>query len=138
MNIMPEECAKRTISPTIFATRRKVIRAEIKDSLKAWVQGRGIQAQKRKADEMEATERSNVKSLAKRFTAKMLEEQSSSRDPVLLEKKRAQARWGREVESSRRKDERQSSSNGGCAQPTRAHVLGLKRFWEGVIRAASA
>jgi F-box domain len=132
MQIMPEECARRTISPTIFATRRKVIRENLKDGLRAWVEGRGIQAQKRKADEMEASERSTVKSLAKRFTAKILEEQESNNDPVFLEKKSAQVRW------ARRKEERRISVNGGCAQPTRARVLGLKRFWEGVIRAAAS
>jgi hypothetical protein len=137
MNIMPEECARRTISPTIFATRRKVIRENLKDGLRAWVEGRGIQAQKRKADELEAAERSTVKALARRFTAKMLEEQEGCADFVELEKKRAQARWGREVEMARRREERRTGTNGGCAQPTRAHVLGLKRFWEGVIRAAA-
>jgi hypothetical protein len=137
MNIMPEECAKRTISPTIFATRRKVIRENLKDGLRAWVEGRGIQAQKRKADELEAAERSTVKALARRFTAKMLEEQEGSADFLELEKKRAQAKWGREVEMARRREEKRTGTNGGCAQPTRAHVLGLKRFWEGVIRAAA-
>jgi hypothetical protein len=137
MNIMPEECARRTISPTIFATRRKVIRENLKDGLRAWVEDRGIQAQKRKADELEAAERSTVKALARRFTAKMLEEQEGSADFVELEKKRAQAKWGREVEMARRREERRTGTNGGCAQPTRAHVLGLKRFWEGVIRAAA-
>lgn len=137
MNIMPEECAKQTISPTIFAARRKVIRENLKDGLRAWVEGRGIQAQKRKADEIEATERSTVKALARRFTAKVLEEQESNADCIELEKKRAQVKWGREVEMARRKEERRTGSNGGCAQPTRAHVLGLKRFWEGVIRTAA-
>ncbi len=136
-NIMPEECARRTISPTIFAARRKVIRENLKDGLRAWVEGRGIQAQKRKADEMEATERSTVKNLAKRFTAKILEEQESRRVPVPVERTRIRAKWGREVELARRREERRLSCNAGCSQPTRAHVLGLKRFWEGVIRSAA-
>ncbi len=137
LNIMPEECARRTISPAIFATRRRIIRENLKTGLRAWVDGRGIQAQKRKADEMESTERSTVRNLTKRFAAKITEQQESRRDPIVLEKKRAQAKWGREVEMARRKEERRASSSGGCAQPTRAHVLGLKRFWEDAIRAAA-
>ena len=136
-NIMPEECAKRRISPTIFATRRKVIRENLKDGLRAWVEGRGVQAQKRKADEMDSCERSTVKDLAKRFTAKILQEQTTRRDSIDSEKTRAQAKWSRDVEMARREEERRTSSNGGCPQPPRAHVLGLKRFWEGVIRAAA-
>ena len=138
MNIYPDEVARRTVSPTIFATRRKIIRENLKDGLRGWVEGRGIQAQKRKADEMEATERSTVKILAQRFTAKFLQEQDKDQDTIWAEKKRAQSRWGREIEMARRKEERRAGSNGGCAQPTRAHVLGLKRFWEGVIRTAAA
>lgn len=137
LNIMPEECARRTMSPTIFATRRRIIREKLKDGLRAWIEGRGVQAQKRKADEMEATERSTVRNLAKRFTARILEQQQDTRDPVVLEKKRTQRKWGREVEMARRKEERRANSNGGCAQPTRAHVLGLKRFWEDIIRAGT-
>ena len=138
MNIMPEECARRTVSPAIFATRRRVIRESLKDGLRAWVEGRGIAAQKRKADEMESSERSTVKSMARRFTArKLAQEQEGRRDSVALEKQKAHARWGREVEVARRKEESRARQNAGCSHP-RAHVLGLKRFWEGVIRAAGA
>ncbi|RMD39632.1 hypothetical protein DV735_g5493, partial [Chaetothyriales sp. CBS 134920] len=106
-NILPEECAKRTVSPAIFATRKRVIRESVKDGLRAWVQGRGIAAQKRKADEMEATERSTGR--------------------VAVEKEKARARWGREVELARKKEEeRRASPNAGCAQPTRAKVLDVK------------
>ena len=128
MNIMPEECARRSISPNIFATRRKIIRESLKDGLRAWVEGRGIQAQKRKAEEMESSERKTVKTLARRYAAKLLEERNPHRDPVLVEKQMAPAKWGREIEMARRKEEK---------KPTRAHVRGLKAFWEGVIRAAA-
>ena len=137
MNIMPEECARRTISPAIFAARRRVMRESLKDGLRAWVEGRGIAAQKRKTDEMDAAERSTVKNIAKRFTARKTQ-QDGGRDLVLLEKQRARARWGREVQLARGKEERRASQNAGCAHPTRAHVLGLKRFWEGVIRTGAA
>ena len=33
--------------------------------------------------------------------------------------------------------EQKGSSWGACAQPTRAHVLGLRRFWEGMARAGA-
>lgn len=138
LNILPQECASRRMSPGIFAKRRQVMRESLKDGLRAWVEGRGIQAQKRKADEMEFTERRTVKSLAQRFSAKKLAvELDSSTGRVGLQNRRAHARWGREVELARRKEGRRSS-NTGCPHPTRAHVLGLKRFWEGVIRSTTA
>ena len=106
------------------------MKESLKDGLRAWVEGRGIQAQKRKADEMEASEKRTVKSLAKRFTVRRIDDQHIvPGDLIVLEKRRAQARWGRELELARRKEEK---------VPTRAHVLGLKRFWEGVIRTASS
>lgn len=120
-----------------------MIRESLKDGLRAWVEGRGIQAQKRKADEMEATEKSTVKGLVRRFAARKLAQDSSGHsqsyhlDPVTLEKRKAQARWGREVELAKRDEERRTAAHGTSAQPTRAHVLGLKKFWEGVIRAAA-
>jgi hypothetical protein len=127
------------MSPTIFTKRRQIMRESLKDGLRAWVEGRGIQAQKRKADELEFTERRTVKSLAQRFAAKKLAvDLESSSGRIDLEKRKAQARWGREVEVARRKEEKRANSNTGCSHPTRAHVLGLKRFWEGVIRSAAA
>jgi hypothetical protein len=59
-------------------------------------------------------------------------------DAVALEKKKAQMRWGREADLARKRErEKRRGVNGACSQPTRAKVLGLKRFWEGVIRAAA-
>lgn len=138
LNILPEECERR-MSPTILAKKRQVMRESLKDGLRAWVEGRGLQAQKRKAEEMEFAERRTVKSLAQRFTAKRLAVESEDRGGcVELEKRKAQALWGRELEAARRREERMADANGGCAHPTRAHVLGLKRFWESVIRSASS
>jgi len=143
-NILPEECARRNgVSPVIVATRRKVIKESLKDGLRAWVEGRGIQAQKRKADELETVEKNSVKNLVRRFTARKLAQdvattyRTQTLDPVMAEKRTAQARWGREVELARRSEERRSATQGTSSQPTRAHVVGLKRFWEGVIRAAA-
>jgi hypothetical protein len=143
LNILPEECARHNVSPAIIATRRKVIRESLKDGLRAWVEGRGLQAQKRKADEMDASERITVKSLVRRFAARKLAldmaEQSHLHhlDPVTIDKRRAQARWGREVELAKLDAQRRTAAHGTCDHPTRAHVLGLKNFWEGVIRAAT-
>ncbi len=143
MNILPEECARRNVSPAIVVTRRKVIRESLKDGLRAWVEGRGIQAQKRKADELDAAERITVKSLVRRFAARKVAQDTTQQarahhlDPVAMEKRKAQARWGREVELARMNEERRAVTHGTSAQPTRAHVLGMKKFWEGVIRAAA-
>lgn len=175
------------VSPAIVATRRNVIRETLKDGLRAWVEGRGIQAQKRKADELEATERANVKNLVRRFAARNLaadaeldfgERRRDARRGVLVDggngdgvdvdvglggvrerRRRGSPQsappprcWGREAEIARNREEerRKRMGDGGraadggldycgvCPQPTRAHVLGLKRFWEGVIRAAAA
>lgn len=138
LNIIPEECARQSISPGIVATRRKVIRESLKDGLRAWVEGRAIQAQKRKADEMEAVEKVTVKGLVRRFAArKLAQEMADNLDSVALEKRRAQAKWGREVQIAKNDEQRRAATHGSCAQPTRAHVLALKKFWEGVIRAAA-
>jgi hypothetical protein len=142
MNILPEECVRHNVSPAILATRRRVMRETLKDGLKAWVEARGLQAQKRKANEMEATERTTVKTLVRRFASRKggpgaaEPDHHSEPDPVFLQKRRARARWGREVELARLEEQRRAATD-SCAQPTRAHVLGLRKFWEGVIRSAA-
>lgn len=135
MNIIPEECARRSISPAIIETRRRVIKENLKDGLRAWVENRGLKAQQKRAIELDETERRTVKMLVRRLTARKLAEQlESPADAISLEMKKAQARWGRAREAQKLKDEsRLSGLAGGFAHPTRAHVLGLKRFWEGVI-----
>ena len=132
----------RSISPALVATRRKVIKESLKDGLRAWVEGRAVVAQKRKADEVDATEKINVKSLVRRYTARRAaaERQSATLDAAALRerKKKPQPRWGREADMARKKErEERRRGNGACSQPTRANVLGMKRFWEGVIRAAA-
>lgn len=137
MNILPEECVK--ISAGLVATRRRVIKESLKDGLRAWVETRGLKAQHRRALELDDTERQTVKALVRRLTArKLAEELETQSDAISMEKKRAQARWGQALEQQRLKDQRRAFSQGTCTHPTRAHVSGLKRFWEGVIRATSA
>ena len=136
-NILPEECARPSISPAIVATRRRIMKENLKDGLRAWVDRRGVVAQRQRADELDASERRTVKSLVRRFAARKqacdLEVQF---DIVAMEKKRAQERWGQRP-THRVVECQQGRINEPCAQPTRAHVLALKRFWEGVSRAAT-
>jgi len=137
MNILPEECIK--ISPGLVDARRRVIKESLKDGLRAWVETRGLKAQQRRALELDDTERKTVKALVRRLTArKLAEELETQADANSMEKKRAQARWGQALEKQRLRDQRRAFSQGTCTHPTRAHVSGLKRFWEGVIRATSA
>lgn len=140
LNILPEECATRSISPGLVATRRRVIKESLKDGLRAWVEGRAIVAQKRKADEVDAAEKVTVKGLVRRYTARRVaaDNQNARLDAVALEKKKALARWGREADLAKKRErEERRRGSGACSQPTRANVLGLKRFWEGVIRTAA-
>ena len=171
------ECCPVVVSPALVATRRNVMRELLKDGLRAWVSGRAIQAQKRKADELDATERATVKNLVRRFAARkraadaecdvvrrrQLQDQLQQRGRSAYGYGSGYATlWGREAEMARQRDEerrarmmrdcagdgredqdcsalkRPADYWGVCAQPTRAHVLGLKRFWEGVIRASAA
>ncbi|KIV91992.1 hypothetical protein PV10_06474 [Exophiala mesophila] len=136
LNIMPEECVRKSVSPAIVATRRKVIREGLKDGLRAWVEGRGIQAQKRKADELDMVERATVKTLVRRFAAqKLAVDMEQNLNHISLDRRKSQARWGREAELARINDQkREKSGAGACLHPTRANVLGLKKFWESVIR----
>lgn len=207
LNIIPAECVSRTstssstsstststcagcctpsttativVAPALVATRRNVIRELLKDGLRAWVSGRGIQAQKLKADELDATERATVQNLVRRIAARNraadaeLEVSARKNQQQHHQQDRRKGHgnvnatlWGREAEMARKRDEERrirmmgdwargggADSSGGeypqdrgrngieycgvCTQPTRAHVLGLKRFWEGVITASAA
>lgn len=140
MNILPEECARRTISPALINARRRVIKENLKDGLRAWVQSRGLKAQKTRAIELDQTERTTVKALVRRLTARRLADELEHRaDAISMEKKRALARWGRALETQRLQEERRATgqNESGCAHPTRAHVARLRRFWEGSIRPTS-
>ena len=126
MNIIPEECAKRRISPRVWEKRKQVIMESLKDGLRAWVEGTGVKVQMKKNEELEREERRTVKMLVRRFARGRGDGQG-----IEVEKSRAKARWGKEVEMQRRREAR-------CVEPTRAHVSGMKKMWEGIIRAAAA
>ena len=118
------------------------MRERLKDGLRAWVEGRAVLAQERRVEE--GGGRESVKGLVRRFTftASARRGGDDGRRGVeveMQEKRKAQARWGREAEVLRKRErEERRRGSGACEQPTRAHVLGLKRFWEGVIRTAAA
>lgn len=116
------------------------MKESLKDSLRAWVENQGLKAQQQRLDELNETERVNVKILIRRLTARRVAEELDNKvDSVSREKRRAQARWGRALEVQRLQEERRCKTRGpDCLHPTRAHVLGLKRWWEGKIRTATA
>lgn len=153
MNILPEECARKggnVVAPGLVERRRRVIREGLKDGLRVWV-GRWVLLMQRREVEEEDEEKEgkgSVKGLVRRFTKRMLEEKEEGGNGgvcngVMRQKRRAQVKWGREIEIFERWEERKKGVidvehvDGGCSQPTRVHVLGLRRFWEGVIKAAS-
>lgn len=133
-HILPEECSRPgTVSPVLVEARRRIMRERLKDGLRRWVEGRAVAAQRERSDsQSSAVEGVSVRALVKRLQARReradMDEHYQHLDSVTLEKKRAQRAWGAEAEK-----ERDRARN----QPTRAHVLGLKRFWEGVIKAAA-
>jgi hypothetical protein len=120
--ILPEECRPGAVSPVLVEARRRVTRERLKDGLRRWVQGRGVEAQRERSEEEEG------QGVSVRAVVRRLQARRGSMDDVAAEKKKAQRAWGAEAER-----ERERARN----QPTRAHVLGLKRFWEGVIRTAA-
>lgn len=138
-NIIPEECVRRMVSPLLVQTRRRVIKESLKDGLRAWVENRGLKAQQQRIAELNETERADVKLLVRRLTARRLAEELENRvDSVSLDKRRAQARWGRALEVQKLQDERKRKNRElDCLHPTRAHVLSLKRWWEGMIGTAT-
>jgi hypothetical protein len=133
LNILPEECASRSISPALVARRRQVIKESLKDGLRAWVEGRAVLAQKRKAVELDAAERITVKNLVKRYTSRRAgsDPEDTRQDLQSRERRKLQVRWGRGAElAARREHDERRRATGACSQPTRAKVLNLTRFWE--------
>lgn len=152
LNILPEECARKggnVIAPGLVQRRRRVIRESLKDGLRVWVERRAVLVRRRKEEAEGEKERLGVKELIKTFTRRVLEEQEPLPEErraggrIAGQRKKAPPRWGREDDVARKWEDRRrgpagvQGGDGGCSQPTRAHVLGLKRFWEGVIKAAA-
>ena len=128
LNIIPEDSMKTNISPVIAEKRRQILRETLKDGLRAWVQNRALTAQRRRASELDEVERSTVKLLVRRLTARKATADLESRaDRLAMEKKQAQTRWGRALQEQRSRDR----CRAGCPQPARANVLALRRVFEG-------
>lgn len=138
LNILPEECARQMVSPALVERRRRVMKEALKDHLKAWIENRGLRAQRQKAIELDAEEKKTVKALARKLTARCaIKDAQHSSSPMTKERKRAQAPWGRSL-TNHVKKERTTWDGADCPHPTRAHVRGMRLFWEGVMRAATS
>ncbi|RDW75241.1 hypothetical protein BP6252_06383 [Coleophoma cylindrospora] len=105
--VLPREATY--LAPSLIETKRRVERERVKDVLRHWVE-----EWRRKGDEMGANvgERPDVRRMARRFTKGSGNGGGGPGD----------ARWG----SLRRGETKE--------MPTRAKVLGLRRFWEKVGR----
>jgi hypothetical protein len=107
MGVLPRECV--ALAPGLVEVKRRVERERVKDVLRGWVEEwrrRGWESRK------EEEERPDVGRLVRRFAAS--KEGREGR----------YTRWGRGVEGKGK----------GREEPTRAKVLGLRRFWEKVGR----
>lgn len=127
-NILPEACygrGKGGLAPGLVGAKRSVERERVKDSLRGWLEGKRERVERERQSGRGEEERS-VRGLVRRFTAW----RGAAGDvPPAPERTAAgsgsaevrvrQARW---VPASKRPRD----------EPTRAHVLGLRRFWEGL------
>lgn len=107
--ILPAECYGQGVAPGLVGVKRRIEKERIKDLLRGWVEEWRRRGSEVVGRQNEGTQRINVRRMAKRFGR----EGSVTR----------QVRWG---------------AGAGTAQkmeiPTRAKVLGLRKFWEGVAR----
>lgn len=119
MGVLPQECVVKGrgfgegMAPGLVGLKRKIERERVKDGLRGWVEEwrRKGWEERRRLDELNGAEgKPDVRRLVRRFARDRTTNNSDSRQ-----------RWGGNAER-RRED------------PTRANVLGLKRFWEGVGR----
>ncbi|KAG9233295.1 hypothetical protein BJ875DRAFT_50578 [Amylocarpus encephaloides] len=114
MGVLPSECYGKGgkggfLAPGLVGIKRRVERERVKDVLRGWVgEGRGKRMIEMESREVET--KPDVRRLARRFREKDASNSNS----------RPQQRWGREARKEKREE------------PTRAKVLGLRRFWEKV------
>ncbi len=101
------------MAPSIISVKRKVERERLKDGLRSWIARRAEVVQKKGAQERE---KPSVRNLVQRF---------ARRAGGVKEGK--DGRWEKAAGEKRKRGE-----------PTRAHVLGLRRFWEGIGREGQA
>ena len=97
------------LAPSLVETKRKIERERVKDVLRGWVEDWRRRGSDSREGETE-NQRPDVRRMARKF----------ARDGRVGDREK-ESRWGK---SARRERE----------MPTRAKVLGLKRFWEKIGR----
>ena len=106
------------VSPQLLGVKRGLERERVKDGLRGWLVGRRRVEMERREREVEG-ERS-VKGLVRRFTGKA--DMARRGDGV-------EGRWGRGAIAGEKRRR---------GEPTRAHVYGLRRFWEDMGKEGTA
>lgn len=111
--VLPSECYSMGkvgyLAPSLVETKRKIEKERVKDVLRHWVEEwrrRGWESR----EEVGSEQKPDVRRIARRFG-------NANRGDV-----ERQSRWGRAAGENRRE------------MPTRAKVLGLRRFWEKIGR----
>lgn len=117
--VLPGECFTDgrgpALAPSLVETKRRVERERVKDVLRHWVEEwrrRGCEDRNRALQCEGEGERTDVRRLVRRFAR-----------AAAKEDREAPPRWGRDAAGQKIRE-----------APTRAKVLGLRRFWEKVGR----
>ena len=101
------------LAPSLVETKRRIERERVKDVLRGWIEGwrrRGSDSRDAEAD----NQRPDVRRIARKFAKE-----------CRVGEREKESRWGK---AAKREME----------LPTRAKVLGLRKFWEKVAREGSA
>jgi hypothetical protein len=113
--VLPEECFRKEgrVSPALVEKKRMVERERVRDFLRSWVEVWRVRGERVKGCGEEGG-KPDVRVLVRRF----------ARGSQQHEGREQQSRWGAQAK------------RGGSTkeEPTRAKVLGLRRFWEKVGR----
>ena len=98
------------VAPGLVGKRRGLERERVKDRIRAWIESRGRVEVERRVLEREKEGEKSVRTLVKRFTKSGVREEGKWGKPALVRREKART------------------------EPTRAHVLELRRFWEALGR----
>lgn len=139
LNIIPEECVNRMVSPAILATRKRVIKEQLKDGLRAWTEGRMVGTPRKRFDDgkTKQTEFSTVRAMVNKFASLTDSTDWIDGNYQLASRKAVQSSFTREDEISS-SQKAQHGIEAGSSRPPRTNVRNLSRFWEGVIRTAGS
>jgi hypothetical protein len=102
-----EEWVRTTISPQVIATRQSLERERLKDRLRSFLSGKGRAEMERRIKEQRAREQDGVRVLVRRFARR---DKGEVNAPM----------YGTGT----------LGKKGIGNRPARAHVLGMRRFWE--------